>query len=198
MRIWLCIGNCRWTCRIPPAVAASLCALSMLLTYTSHLPYRDVFPVHLQWTQDSQHQHTEKSVVCPITDLRSSLHPFAAIYPCGHVYSMRAVQQVSCRLVRDLAAQPCNPLQSIHKQATSHSSMALSWLDVQEIAMPLDSHLRSAHSQISLSKSEGSRTLGTAHVCISRCVLLLVANASGIDQHGHKDVWAGTEATHTT
>ena len=55
---------------------------------------RDVFAVHLQWAQDSQAGQSTLSMICPITDLRATLHPFAALRPCGHVLSMRALQQV--------------------------------------------------------------------------------------------------------
>ncbi|KAK9837896.1 hypothetical protein WJX74_007445 [Apatococcus lobatus] len=66
---------------------------------------RDVFAVHLQWAQDSPDQPSTKSVVCPITDLRGSLHSFAALRPCGHVLSMRAIQQMT-----DQSCPVCNQL----------------------------------------------------------------------------------------
>lgn len=66
---------------------------SSLVLMLRHL-CRDVFAVHLQWAQDSQAGQSTLSMICPITDLRATLHPFAALRPCGHVLSMRALQQV--------------------------------------------------------------------------------------------------------
>jgi hypothetical protein len=63
---------------------------------------RDVFTVHLtarDKAADPASRSEEASArtpfMCPVTDLPCTRYPFAALATCGHVFSCRAIAQVS-------------------------------------------------------------------------------------------------------
>lgn len=74
---------------------------------------RDIFPVHL--TEVSARPAAERPTatdaeaaerfVCPVTHLHSTSYPFVAITACGHVFSDRAVKQMS-----DLSCATCGTI----------------------------------------------------------------------------------------
>lgn len=71
---------------------------------------RDIFTVHLTDLQDTQtaglptatDAEAPERFVCPVTHLHSTRYPFVAISECGHVFSDRAIKQMT-----DLSCATC-------------------------------------------------------------------------------------------
>ena len=67
------------------------------------MPSRDIFTVHLTEHQDKQtakrptatDAEAAERFVCPVTHLHTTRYPFVAISSCGHVFSDRAIKQVT-------------------------------------------------------------------------------------------------------